>query len=139
MRDLRFTLAFLLALTGVGTAAAGDMAGMKMAPTASASAVRTGKGTGFIKAIDARAGTVTLQHGPIAGLGWPAMTMTFKAAPEGRREDRLRRPPARRRRRDHRRSALTTARRFAQRPVTQILRLICDDAGHNLARRRRRW
>jgi Cu(I)/Ag(I) efflux system protein CusF len=81
MRDLRFTLAFLLALTGVGTAAAGDMAGMKMAPTASASAVRTGKGTGFIKAIDARAGTVTLQHGPIAGLGWPAMTMTFKAAP----------------------------------------------------------
>jgi Cu(I)/Ag(I) efflux system protein CusF len=81
MRDLALTLAFLLALTGAGAAAAGDMAGMKAAAPTSASAVKTGKGTGFIKAIDVRSGTVTLQHGPIAGLGWPAMTMTFKASP----------------------------------------------------------
>jgi Cu(I)/Ag(I) efflux system protein CusF len=80
MRDLTLAVAFLLALTGSGTAAASDMAATKMAAD-SASAVKTGKGTGFIKAIDPRAGTVTLQHGPIAGLGWPAMTMTFKAAP----------------------------------------------------------
>ena len=81
MRDLTLAVAFLLALTGSGTAAASDMAGMKKAPFSPASAVKAGKGTGFIKAIDARAETVTLQHGPIAGLGWAAMTMTFKAAP----------------------------------------------------------
>jgi len=33
------------------------------------------------KAVDAKAGKVTLHHGPITALGWPAMTMTFKAAP----------------------------------------------------------
>lgn len=27
------------------------------------------------------AGTITLDHGPIPEVGWPAMTMTFKAAP----------------------------------------------------------
>lgn len=38
--------------------------------------------TGQIKAIDAKAGTVTIHHAPIPTLGWPAMTMTFKATPE---------------------------------------------------------
>lgn len=32
--------------------------------------------------MDAKAGAITLHHGPIAALGWPAMTMTFKASPE---------------------------------------------------------
>jgi Cu(I)/Ag(I) efflux system protein CusF len=40
------------------------------------------QGVGQVKGIDAAAGTITLHHGPIAALGWPAMTMTFKAAPE---------------------------------------------------------
>ena len=39
------------------------------------------QGTGVIKKIDARSGSVTLQHGPIAALNWPAMTMAFKADP----------------------------------------------------------
>jgi Cu(I)/Ag(I) efflux system membrane fusion protein len=30
--------------------------------------------------MDAKAGTVSLNHGAIASLGWPAMTMEFKAA-----------------------------------------------------------
>ncbi|HUZ13882.1 MAG TPA: copper-binding protein [Caulobacteraceae bacterium] len=38
-------------------------------------------GAGVVKALDAGAGTVTIQHGPIAALKWPAMTMTFKAQP----------------------------------------------------------
>jgi Cu(I)/Ag(I) efflux system protein CusF len=38
-------------------------------------------GEGVVTAIDAKAGAVTLHHGPIAALGWPAMTMPFKAAP----------------------------------------------------------
>jgi len=40
------------------------------------------QGTGVIKAVNAKAGTVTLHHGPIPALKWPAMTMTFKASPE---------------------------------------------------------
>jgi Cu(I)/Ag(I) efflux system periplasmic protein CusF len=35
--------------------------------------------TGDITAIDAAAGTVTVNHGPIEAVGWPAMTMSFHA------------------------------------------------------------
>ena len=35
---------------------------------------------GVIKAIDAKAGTVTLAHGPVQELKWPPMTMAFKLA-----------------------------------------------------------
>jgi Cu(I)/Ag(I) efflux system protein CusF len=31
--------------------------------------------------VDAKAKTVTIKHGPIPAVGWPAMTMTFKAEP----------------------------------------------------------
>ena len=41
----------------------------------------TGHGTGIVTAVDPAAGTVTLDHGPIPEIGWPAMTMSFKAAP----------------------------------------------------------
>lgn len=37
-------------------------------------------GVGVIKAIDTTHDTITLQHDPIAALGWPAMTMTLKVA-----------------------------------------------------------
>jgi Cu(I)/Ag(I) efflux system protein CusF len=53
-----------------------DMKGMSMAPAA-----KHGHASGVIKAVNPSAGTVTIRHGPIAGLGWPAMTMTFKATP----------------------------------------------------------
>jgi Cu/Ag efflux protein CusF len=39
------------------------------------------KGSGTVTAVDAKAGTITLNHGPIPEANWPAMTMTFKAAP----------------------------------------------------------
>lgn len=42
----------------------------------------TAEGTGQIKSVDAKAGTITIHHGPIAAIGWPAMTMSFKASPE---------------------------------------------------------
>jgi Cu(I)/Ag(I) efflux system protein CusF len=38
------------------------------------------EGEGTVKAVDLKAGTVTIQHGPISALKWPAMTMTFKAS-----------------------------------------------------------
>lgn len=57
-------------------AMAGDMGKMEMAPT-----VKMAKGSGKVTAIDKSAGTITLDHGPIAEANWPAMTMAFKAAP----------------------------------------------------------
>lgn len=80
------TTALIVALAFVAPLAAqaqatSDMKGMKMASEADATTVKTGKATGVVKALDAKAGTVTLQHGPIPGVGWPAMTMTFKATP----------------------------------------------------------
>lgn len=53
-----------------------DMPGMSHAPAA-----KTGQGTGVVTAIDAKAGTLTVRHGPIPAVGWPAMTMTFRATP----------------------------------------------------------
>ena len=76
MRASALAFAGLLALSVAGTAVGDDMAGMRAAPAA-----RIGKGTGVITAIDAKAGTLTIRHQPIAAFGWPAMTMIFKAAP----------------------------------------------------------
>jgi len=77
MRAHTYALLGVLALATAGTAAAqgmSDTAGMSMP-----AAAKHGQGMGVIRAIDAKAGTLTLQHGPIPGVGWPAMTMTFKA------------------------------------------------------------
>ena len=38
------------------------------------------QGTGQIKSVDAKAGAITLHHGPIAALNWPAMTMDLPVA-----------------------------------------------------------
>jgi Cu(I)/Ag(I) efflux system protein CusF len=75
-------LTFATAETALAQPAAkpmADMPGMAMP----ASATKTGKGTGVVTEIDAKAGTVTIKHQPIASLGWPAMTMGFKAKPAG--------------------------------------------------------
>lgn len=56
------------------------------APTAVASkapgGAKSGKATGTVTAIDAAAGTITLDHGAIPAVGWPAMTMGFSAKPD---------------------------------------------------------
>ncbi|WP_066782002.1 copper-binding protein [Sphingomonas sp. CCH5-D11] len=46
-----------------------------------AAAAKVGTGAGTITALDTRAGTVTIKHGAIPAIGWPAMTMTFRASP----------------------------------------------------------
>ena len=72
--------AAVLALAGPALAQqhdVGAMAGMDMKTPAPAGA----QGAGVVKAIDLKGGSVTLQHGPIAALKWPAMTMAFKADP----------------------------------------------------------
>lgn len=60
-------------------------AGMNMSASATKPAdskmpVVTGMGSGTIQTVAAAAHTVTIAHGPIAALKWPAMTMTFKTS-----------------------------------------------------------
>lgn len=55
----------------------GDMGNMAMP-----AGTKMGKGTGTVTAIDKAAGKITLDHGPIPAVGWPAMTMAFKASPK---------------------------------------------------------
>lgn len=71
------------ALAGVLTLMAGGIAAAQpgMSSMADAPAAKSGTATGVVRAIDAKAGTVTIQHGPIPLIGWPAMTMTFRAKP----------------------------------------------------------
>ena len=80
---LLFAAAVALAISGPAFAQAdhdmNKMPGMGGRPGISPAAGP--QGTGVIKKIDARSGSVTLQHGPIAALNWPAMTMAFKADP----------------------------------------------------------
>lgn len=52
--------------------------GASTVSTAAAGAIR---GTGVVKAVNAKAGTVKIHHAPIPALKWPAMTMDFKASP----------------------------------------------------------
>jgi Cu/Ag efflux protein CusF len=55
----------------------GDMGNMAMPAD-----TKMGKGTGTVTAIDKAASKITLNHGPIPEVGWPAMTMAFSAKPE---------------------------------------------------------
>ncbi|MEB0013224.1 copper-binding protein [Glaciimonas sp. Gout2] len=56
-----------------------DMKTMPMDKMGSDSSVKatSHKATGTVKAVDPTKGTVTLVHGPVKSLNWPAMTMTF--------------------------------------------------------------
>ena len=46
-----------------------------------AGTVQLGSASGTITAVDP-AGTITIDHGPVPALEWPAMTMGFAATPE---------------------------------------------------------
>jgi len=53
-----------------------DMKGMDMGEDKKSEA-KSHKGVGTVKKVDAAAGTVTIAHGPIPTMKWPAMSMTF--------------------------------------------------------------
>jgi Cu(I)/Ag(I) efflux system protein CusF len=78
MRAIAYALIGALTFAAVGAVSAADTANRK---GLGATTGKHGQGTGVIKAIDAKAGTITLKHGPIPAVSWPAMTMTFKATP----------------------------------------------------------
>lgn len=76
-----------LALAGCGnqpeTAADGGAAEtVAVAQQGAAASLKHGKGAGTVTAIDAAKGSVTLDHGAIADLNWPAMEMGFAAKPD---------------------------------------------------------
>lgn len=56
---------------------AGSMSDMPMATE-----MKHGKGVGTVTEIDAAKGMVTLDHGDIAELQWPAMKMSFSIKPD---------------------------------------------------------
>lgn len=55
----------------------GDMKNMNMGKSP-APAAKTHKAEGVVQAVDVKAGTVTVAHGPVPTLHWDAMTMDFK-------------------------------------------------------------
>jgi Cu(I)/Ag(I) efflux system periplasmic protein CusF len=62
----------------------GDMKGMDMSKKPAAGArQQTHTTTATVKKADPKAGKVTLEHGPVTSLNWPAMTMAFKVKDEG--------------------------------------------------------
>ena len=80
---MKFALAAASLLIAGPAFAQADGAGPQAGHNAEAAAAgSTVEAAGEIKSVDAKAGTLTIHHGPIAALSWPAMTMTFKATPE---------------------------------------------------------
>jgi Cu/Ag efflux protein CusF len=81
MKSIAYAVIGVLTLTTAGVAVADDiMSNMQGMSRAAAPAAKHGMGVGVFKSVDAKTYTVTIQHGPIVGVGWSAMTMTFKAA-----------------------------------------------------------
>jgi Cu/Ag efflux protein CusF len=74
----------LMALAAFGVSATGALAHGQdhsdHAGHAAPAAAGSIEGTGVVKKIDAKAGSVTIAHDPIKALNWPAMTMPFKVS-----------------------------------------------------------
>ncbi|MDP3086063.1 MAG: efflux RND transporter periplasmic adaptor subunit, partial [Rubrivivax sp.] len=68
------------AVGGLGGHAGHGAAPKGSEPAAPAAAAVGHKARGTVSGIDLKAGTLSLDHGPVPTLKWPAMTMEFKAA-----------------------------------------------------------
>lgn len=78
---MKKTLLALAVLASLTTTTASAQVGAFMQGMPMKGAVKVGRGSGVVTAIDPKAAKVTIKHGPIAALGWPAMTMAFTAIP----------------------------------------------------------
>lgn len=78
---LAAVMAFLVAAPAFARSSAdmNDMQGMSNKQGGTQASTTIADGVGVVKGIDHQAGAVTIKHGPIAALHWPAMTMAFKA------------------------------------------------------------
>lgn len=86
MRAIALTtmLAVPLALSACDSGADGSDA--ESPPMASDSGMRMARAEGTVTAVDDAAGTITIDHGPVPAVDWPAMTMAFDADEELRRQ-----------------------------------------------------
>ena len=62
------------------------MDGEEMPMMDAGSIMQTASAQGTVTAIDAEAGTITVDHGPVPAIEWPAMTMAFEADEQLRSE-----------------------------------------------------
>ena len=60
------------------------MEGHDMSAMDAVDGAKTASAVGTVTAIDAEAGTITVDHEPVAELGWPQMVMAFNASEEVR-------------------------------------------------------
>jgi len=65
---------------GASGQGASGSAGKESGPGQPAGKGVSHKAEGTVDSVDTKSGTVSLDHGPVASLKWPAMTMEFKAA-----------------------------------------------------------
>jgi Cu(I)/Ag(I) efflux system protein CusF len=77
---MKYALAALFVL-GLGAPALAQHDGHGGHTPAAAPTAAAIKGTGVVKAVNAKTGVIKIHHAPIPALKWPAMTMDFKAAP----------------------------------------------------------
>ena len=61
-----------------------SMEGHDMSAMEESAGTRTASAVGTVTAIDAEAGTITVDHQPVAKLGWPEMVMVFDSSEEVR-------------------------------------------------------
>lgn len=73
--------AAIMGIIALSLASPASAQSMKPMPGRANPVVKTGRGVGVITALDASKGKVTIKHGPIPSVGWPAMTMSFRATP----------------------------------------------------------
>jgi Cu/Ag efflux protein CusF len=80
MKTLQISSALALALAAAACGESRTAASENRQAGAPVASVRAGQAYSATGAITAIAGDrVTISHGPVQGLGWPAMTMTFRA------------------------------------------------------------
>ena len=80
MKSALLAVALLAAAPLVHAGEMKDMDMKDMSPSKMAREEKAAKhvARGTVKSIDAKAGSVTLDHEPVKSLNWPAMAMTFK-------------------------------------------------------------
>ncbi|MEP7311258.1 MAG: copper-binding protein [Pseudomonadota bacterium] len=71
-----------IAVLANGVVVAAEPGGMKMDPAAASSMekAQVNRAVGVVRAMDADKGTITLSHGAVPAIKWPAMTMAFKVS-----------------------------------------------------------
>jgi len=85
--NLIVLMAVPFALAACGGEAAqehGSLEGHDMSAMSEGQTAKTADAVGTVTAIDAEASTITVDHEPVAELGWPQMVMAFDASEEVR-------------------------------------------------------